>query len=121
MNPNLVPQAINVVIGDNLYQLKFRVELNPNSSSPQPMDMDNQHEDDGEDTREDAVEGNGNNQQRGHKTSAGEQTGKSSGHTASASKGVSKALQTFHITLPMVEGGGKVVMTGGGGGCSCGS
>jgi hypothetical protein len=62
MNLNLVPQAVNVVMGDNLYELKFHVELNPNGSCPQPMDMDNQHEDGGEDARERAgEEGNGNN------------------------------------------------------------
>jgi hypothetical protein len=33
-----------VVIGDNLYELKFWVELNLNDSSPQPMDMDRRQE-----------------------------------------------------------------------------
>jgi hypothetical protein len=41
INPNLVPQADNVVIGDNLYELKFCVELNLNESNPQLMEMDN--------------------------------------------------------------------------------
>jgi hypothetical protein len=41
MNLILVPHAVNVVIGDNLYELKFRVELNPNGSSLQSMEMDN--------------------------------------------------------------------------------
>jgi hypothetical protein len=41
INPNLVPQPVNVVIGDNLYELKFCVELNLNGSNPQLMEMDN--------------------------------------------------------------------------------
>jgi hypothetical protein len=47
MNPNLIPTAVNVVIGDNLYELKFWVELNSNDSSPQPMDMDRRPEEGG--------------------------------------------------------------------------
>jgi hypothetical protein len=54
MNPNLVPQAVNVVIGENLYELQFCVELNPSGSAPQPMDMDDQHEDGGVGAREDS-------------------------------------------------------------------
>jgi hypothetical protein len=42
MNPNLVPQTINVVIGENLYKLKFHVELDPSGSNPQPMETDNE-------------------------------------------------------------------------------
>jgi hypothetical protein len=44
LNPNLVPQVVNVVIGENLYELKFRVEVNPNGSAPQLMEMNGQHE-----------------------------------------------------------------------------
>jgi hypothetical protein len=44
MNPNLIPHAVNVVIGDKLYELKFRVEQNPIGSSPQPMEMDDYQE-----------------------------------------------------------------------------
>jgi hypothetical protein len=44
MNPNLVPQAVNVVIGENLYELKFRVELDPIGSNPQLMEMDSEQE-----------------------------------------------------------------------------
>jgi hypothetical protein len=44
MNPNLIPKAVNVVIRDNLYELKFCVELNPSGDSPQPMEIDNSQE-----------------------------------------------------------------------------
>jgi hypothetical protein len=44
MSPNLIPHAVNVVIGDKLYELKFRVKQNPIGSSPQPMEMDDYQE-----------------------------------------------------------------------------
>jgi hypothetical protein len=44
LNPNLVPQVVNGVIGENVYELKFRVEVNPSGSAPQLMEMDGQHE-----------------------------------------------------------------------------
>jgi hypothetical protein len=44
MSPNLIPHAVNVVIGDKLYELKFRVEQNLIGSSPQPMEMDDYQE-----------------------------------------------------------------------------
>jgi hypothetical protein len=44
LNKNSIPQAANVVIGDNLYELNFRVELNPCGDNPQPMEMDNPQE-----------------------------------------------------------------------------
>jgi hypothetical protein len=43
VNPNLIPEVVNVVIGDNLYELKFCVEHQMDSSNPQPMEMDNDH------------------------------------------------------------------------------
>jgi hypothetical protein len=45
MNPNLIPQSVNVVICENLYELKFRVELAGESSNPQSMDMDHNGDD----------------------------------------------------------------------------
>jgi hypothetical protein len=45
MNPNLIPQSMNVVIDENLYELKFRVELHTEASNPQPMEMDHLGED----------------------------------------------------------------------------
>jgi hypothetical protein len=66
MNPNLVSQAVNVVIGENLYELKFHVELNPSGSAPQLMDMDNQHEDGGAGAREvSGGDGRGSTRQMG--------------------------------------------------------
>lgn len=46
INPNLIPQSVNVVIGENLYELKFRVEANADDNNPQPMDMDRNDQDD---------------------------------------------------------------------------
>jgi hypothetical protein len=46
MNPNLIPQSVNIVIGESLYELKFRVGLNV-EGAPHPMDMNDNHEADG--------------------------------------------------------------------------
>jgi hypothetical protein len=51
INPNLIPAAVNVVIGDNLYELKFRVELNSYDN------MDRRPEDGGADSRDEAETG----------------------------------------------------------------
>jgi hypothetical protein len=34
MDPNLIPQAVNVVIGENLYELKFHVEWASDAAKP---------------------------------------------------------------------------------------
>jgi hypothetical protein len=47
INPSLIPQSVNVVIGEGLYELKFKVELNGALGAPHPMDMDDNHEADG--------------------------------------------------------------------------
>jgi hypothetical protein len=55
INPNLIPQSVNMVIGENLYQLKFRVEANADENNPQSMDMDdNDHDDEANGQEEDA-------------------------------------------------------------------
>jgi hypothetical protein len=40
LNPLLIPQFIEVVIGECLFELQFRVEENMDSDSPVPVDMD---------------------------------------------------------------------------------
>lgn len=40
LDPNLIPQFIHVVIGDYLYELKFKVEVAGDGEQPTPMDMD---------------------------------------------------------------------------------
>jgi hypothetical protein len=59
MNPNLIAQSVNVVISENLYELKFRVELAGETSNPQPMKMDHFNED-GSDHHEESGRGTGN-------------------------------------------------------------
>jgi hypothetical protein len=59
MDPNLIPSSVNVVIGENLYELKFRVELSVEASNPQPMETDH-NGDEGADPRGDAEGGSGN-------------------------------------------------------------
>lgn len=40
LDPNLIPQYVDVVIGDYLYELQFIVEENVDENNPEPMDMD---------------------------------------------------------------------------------
>ena len=40
LDPNLIPQFVDVVIGNFLYGLQFRVEENIDENNPEPMDMD---------------------------------------------------------------------------------
>jgi hypothetical protein len=40
LDPNLIPQFVDVVIGDHLYELHFHVEENMNEDNLEPMDMD---------------------------------------------------------------------------------
>ncbi|KAF8735683.1 hypothetical protein HU200_014448 [Digitaria exilis] len=52
-DPNIIPQTVDVVIGDYLYELRFRVEQNVDGNNPEPMDMDFGNEDKGGDTKGD--------------------------------------------------------------------
>jgi hypothetical protein len=112
MNPNLVPQAINVVIGENLYNLKFCVELDPSGSNPQPMETDSEQESRRRNPRMDAGgKGAGTGQKMGQNSNAEGQSGM--GNSGSVSKGVPKnLLPTFHIQLPREEGTEPVADSG---------
>jgi hypothetical protein len=46
LDTNLIPQFVDVVIGDYLYTLQFKVEENGEEEKPQPIDMDCFQEDD---------------------------------------------------------------------------
>jgi hypothetical protein len=59
-----------VVIGENHYELKFRVELVGESSNPQPMDMDHKG-DDRQDMHKDSEGGGSRNQGSKHIPSSG--------------------------------------------------
>jgi hypothetical protein len=56
MNPNLILQSVNVVIGDHLNELKFWVEVASSASNSLPMDMAHNQGEGGNDPRDD-VEG----------------------------------------------------------------
>lgn len=38
--PNIIPQFVDVVIGNCVYELRYRVEKNMDVNNPEPMDMD---------------------------------------------------------------------------------
>ncbi|PWZ30345.1 hypothetical protein Zm00014a_036139 [Zea mays] len=40
LDASLLPQFVDVVIGDKLYELQFRVEENMDNDNPEPMDME---------------------------------------------------------------------------------
>jgi hypothetical protein len=40
LDPALIPTSVNVVIGDNVYELHFRVELEEMHELPKPLDME---------------------------------------------------------------------------------
>jgi hypothetical protein len=40
LDPNLIPDLVDVVIGDFVYELQFRVEQNMPNGEPQVIDMD---------------------------------------------------------------------------------
>jgi hypothetical protein len=42
LDPNLIPQFVDIVIGDHLYELQFQVEENVDSDNPVLMDMDDE-------------------------------------------------------------------------------
>jgi hypothetical protein len=46
LDPELIPESADVAIGDNVYELHFKVELEENSANPMPMDMDRSEGDD---------------------------------------------------------------------------
>jgi hypothetical protein len=50
LDPTLIPTAVDVVIGDNVYELHFKVELEEMQEAPQLLKMD---DDTGEADRED--------------------------------------------------------------------
>jgi hypothetical protein len=45
LDPSLIPTSVDVVIGDNIYELHFKVEPDEMSENPKPLEM----EDDGDD------------------------------------------------------------------------
>jgi hypothetical protein len=104
VNQNLIPQVVNVVIGNNLYDLNFHVELIPDGNNPQLMEMDNSHEEGGADRRNDkGGNGTGNRRLVGHNVQADEQTGQGNGHVASDGNGGKKLVRTYHIQVPLAD------------------
>jgi hypothetical protein len=72
MNPNLIPQMVNVVIGESVYELKFCVEVKAHEGVPLPMDLDKNHEEDRDGQRErSGVKPNEDNLNQGTKSGSG--------------------------------------------------
>lgn len=104
LDPNLIPQYVDVVIGDYLYELQFRVEENVDENNPEPMDMDaGKNEDNGEQGK---GEDQGNDNMETDDTAVKNDQSASQGinskktDTGSQSSGVKKARQIVHLTIP---------------------
>jgi hypothetical protein len=90
---------MNVVMGDNLYELKFRVEHHMDNNNPQPMEMDNDHYADEGDTQMGNKQGaNGMNNLNISSTTriSGEQREGKESHYVVRNKTVSP----YHIQVP---------------------
>jgi hypothetical protein len=114
INSNLVSQAVNVVIGDNLYELKFHVELSLSGSNPQPMEMDDEQGNGGEELRKDVrMKGSEAQHFAGQRSTGEVQPGRGSETSSVGSKGVKLGpLPTYHIEIPSGEGVGHVGASG---------
>lgn len=56
VDPNLTPQFVNVVIGDYMYELRFRVEAGGDGTDKPPMPFDFMDKGDGEGRQDDDME-----------------------------------------------------------------
>jgi hypothetical protein len=45
LDPVLIPISVNVVIGDNVYELHFKVELEEMNDNLSPLDMEEERDD----------------------------------------------------------------------------
>jgi hypothetical protein len=52
LNPDLILEYVEVVIGDYVYEIQFRVEKDGDENNPSPMDMDLKPEEDGNEEKE---------------------------------------------------------------------
>jgi hypothetical protein len=57
LDPVLIPTSVDVVIGDNVYELHFKVEPDEMHENPKPLEMDDDIDD--MDKMEDGEGGNG--------------------------------------------------------------
>lgn len=91
MDPNLIPQYINIVIGDYMYEIQFRVEVNVDDNNPQPMDMDHNHQDGDDDQQLDGMEDKGHNNTNSVPTGQKEEgSNKENGSAAAAGQSAGK-------------------------------
>jgi hypothetical protein len=108
-NPNLIPQKVNIVIGKNVYKLKFHVERNVQEGGPHLMDMDDNQVEDGA-GRSDKV-GTNPGEKQSDKGPTGASDGIASGVNLSSGGGrpAGRTLPVCTMQLPMgllLEGNG---------------
>jgi len=93
LDPNLIPQFVDIVIGDYLYELQFMVEINGDANNPEPMDMDHHGKEDGDN----------NKGTRENNKAPGTQQGAANGKEAKESRNKSDA--------PVLPGGNSNIAT----------
>jgi hypothetical protein len=102
LNPNLIPNSVNIVIGDGLYELKFSVELNGEAGTPHPMEMDqDQDGDEPSNGKDDEGAGRVNQLLLDPMLGSGEATRNGSMERQTAGHGSTRILPTFLIQAPM--------------------
>ena len=92
LDPNLIPQFVDIVIGDYLYELQFMVEINGDANNPEPMDMDHHGKEDGDN----------NKGTRENNKAPGTQQGAANGKEAKESRNNSDALVLPGGTLILI-------------------
>jgi hypothetical protein len=123
MNPNLIPQMVNIVIGDSLYELKFRVEMGVEAGEPHPMDTDDNHPMDTDDNHgaggsgqkeEEGSNNNAKNLMKGSKMGSGETATGGGTLKQGAGQSASKIVPLFIIQAPsgVQEGDGSLMPAG---------
>lgn len=99
IDPNLIPQYVDVVIGDYLYELQFRVEENVDANNPEPMDMEQNDDNGGKEGEGDKT----NDQMDTDITAAKKDNGSTKelkGGNDTAVTGAKQARQVIHLTIP---------------------
>jgi hypothetical protein len=90
LEPNLLPQFVDVVIGEYLYELQFRVEDFLNSEELVPLDMDDTSGEGKEDQKK--QEHNGKNRQFKQQPSAPENNASGSKHGGSGAQNIGRKM-----------------------------
>lgn len=105
LDPNLIPQFVDVIIGDYLYELQFRVEENMDANNLEPMEVDHGGDNGGNKEQEGDK---GNDQMEMDNTAANRDMSGAKPVSGSSQQGdntsaASQPRQVIHLTIPGVD------------------